>query len=146
MLYKDTVHFGVGEKFKVTDVKNNEKITLTSLDTEGKIVKNGKVTFEKPTLEKEEHLVANNEMFTIIAIDKNSIMLRSQADANKIVKNSVKSFQMNFYVAYAMTIHKSQGSTFNQPYTIHQWNRLDEKLKYVAISRTTKKDFVNIII
>jgi len=146
MLYKDTVHFGVGERFKVTDVKNNEKITLTSLDTEGKIVKNGKVVFEKPELEKEEHLVANNEMFTIIEINKNSIMLRSQADENKIVKNNVKSFQMNFYVAYAMTIHKSQGSTFNQPYTIHQWNRLDEKLKYVAISRTTKKEFINIIV
>jgi len=96
--------------------------------------------------EEEGHLVANNEMFTIIEINKNSIMLRSQADENKIVKNNVKSFQMNFYVAYAMTIHKSQGSTFNQPYTIHQWNRLDEKLKYVAISRTTKKEFINIIV
>ena len=55
-----------------------------------------------------------------------------------------KDFQHYFYVAYAITIHKSQGSTFDFSYTIHEWDKLDNKLKYVALSRATDKEYINI--
>ena len=56
-------------------------------------------------------------------------------------------FQKLFYVAYCITIHRSQGSTFDHPYTIHEWDhpRFDNRLKYVALSRTTKLENINII-
>ena len=47
------------------------------------------------------------------------------------IKNVIKSLELG----YAMTIHKSQGSTINNKYIIYQWNLLDKKLKYVALSR-----------
>jgi ATP-dependent exoDNAse (exonuclease V) alpha subunit len=48
-------------------------------------------------------------------------------------------------VAFATTIHKSQGATYNFPYTIHQFNRLDERLRYVALTRATDMKFINIV-
>ena len=44
-----------------------------------------------------------------------------------------------------ITIHKSQGASFNFPYTIHEWNRLNKRLRYVALTRATDKKFINII-
>ena len=37
-----------------------------------------------------------------------------------------------------MTIHKSQGQTFTYDYQIYEWEKLDNRLKYVALSRATK--------
>jgi ATP-dependent exoDNAse (exonuclease V) alpha subunit len=50
-----------------------------------------------------------------------------------------------FYVAFCLTIHKSQGATFDKPYTIHEFDKLDKTLKYVAMSRATKKQIINIV-
>ena len=52
-----------------------------------------------------------------------------------------------FYVAFCITIHKSQGSTFDHPYTIHDWGHpsFDNRLKYVALSRTTKLENINVL-
>ena len=38
------------------------------------------------------------------------------------------------------TIHKSQGVTYDFPYSIHEWDHpnFDFRLKYVALSRTTQ--------
>jgi len=52
-----------------------------------------------------------------------------------------------FYVAYAITIYKSQGSTFDYPYTIHEYGHpmFDDRLKYVSLSRATSIEHINII-
>jgi hypothetical protein len=54
-------------------------------------------------------------------------------------------FQKLFYVAYCITIHRSQGATFNYPYTIHQFERLNKRLRYVALTRSSDIKFINII-
>ena len=56
-------------------------------------------------------------------------------------------FQRLFYVAYCITIHKSQGTTFDFPYTIHEWShkRFDARLKYVALSRATNLENINVM-
>ncbi len=46
--------------------------------------------------------------------------------------------------AYAITAHKAQGKTFNFPFLICEWERMDDTMKYVALSRGTKKDYVSI--
>ena len=42
----------------------------------------------------------------------------------------VDQFLRFFYVAYAMTVCKSQGCTFHQSYTVHEWERYTDRLKY----------------
>ena len=59
---------------------------------------------------------------------------------------NIDKFQEYFYPAYCITIHKSQGQTYDFPYTIHEWNRLNKKLKYVALTRATDIKLINIII
>ena len=54
-------------------------------------------------------------------------------------------FTKVFNVAFCIPTHRSQGSTFNNPYTIHEFQKFDDRLKYVALSRATSIDFINII-
>ena len=49
------------------------------------------------------------------------------------------------YVAYCITIHKAQGLSYDHAYTIHEWHKLDARLKYVALSRCTKLEYINIM-
>ena len=87
--------------------------------------------------------IVNNESFKITDIDDEYIKF-----GNKRVQNlriSIDDFQRFFFVSYAITIHKSQGDTIKKPFTIHEWNKLDRRLKYVALSRATTCDHINII-
>ena len=56
-------------------------------------------------------------------------------------------FQTLCYVAYSITIYKSQGSTFDVPYTIHAFNnkRFDDRLQYVSLSRSTTIKHINLL-
>ena len=52
-------------------------------------------------------------------------------------------------LSYAMTIHKSQGSTINERHQIHEYhkikrNKLGSKLLYVALTRSTQMHFLSI--
>ena len=86
--------------------------------------------------------ISNNETFKI---KKVSDVITIVDENKKEIIIELNDFQRLFYVAYAITIHRCQGETYNRPYTIHEWERLDKRLKYVALSRTTKKEFINII-
>ena len=50
-----------------------------------------------------------------------------------------------FNLAYCITIHCVQGSAYDFPYTIYQFDMLDARLKYVSLSRATKFEYINII-
>ena len=90
--------------------------------------------------------IANNETFIIKSFTKDNQQVIIQSDATqKEIKINLNDFQKLFYVAFCITVHKSQGATFNHPYTIHQWNLFDKRLKYVALSRATKKEYINIV-
>ena len=86
--------------------------------------------------------IVNNEMFKIDSIFRDVITIKNEY---KTIEIEADKFQYLFFIAYAITIHKSQGSTFDKPYTIHQWNKLDNTLKYVALSRSINKNLINII-
>jgi len=53
-------------------------------------------------------------------------------------------FPILFNPAYAVTCHKSQGATYDHPYSIHEWNRMTIPMKYVALSRATNLANINI--
>lgn len=92
----------------------------------------------------------NNEEFVIKHIkDKQGkqgvlvsmICLTNERTTIEIPKEQ---FQSNFYPGFCLTVHKSQGSTYDAPYTIHEWGKFDRRLKYVALSRATKKNNIGI--
>ena len=86
----------------------------------------------------------NNQPFTIKKIDytdKNIII----EDKDIQIPIPIDQFQKMFYVAYCITVHKSQGETYNHAYTIHEFERFNDSLKYVALSRATDLKLINII-
>ena len=90
--------------------------------------------------------IVNSEQFIITEIDKINGFIYAENDYKKDVKIPINKFQQMFHVAYCITSHKSQGQTINRPYTIHDWDRMDETCKYVSLSRSSEFDYVNIII
>ena len=67
-----------------------------------------------------------------------------QNDRNEITIQK-DDFQKLFRVGYSFTVHSCQGMSIETPYTIWEWERLNKKLKYVALSRAVRKEHINII-
>lgn len=87
--------------------------------------------------------IYNNEDFKIIKCNKDELKIVDET-GNKKFKIKTEDFHNLFYPAYALTTHKSQGATYNKHYTICEWNIMDDRLKYVSMSRAKKAEFVNI--
>jgi 5-methylcytosine-specific restriction enzyme A len=111
----------------------------------------------------------NNERYIIKKVDKNTKEIvvensrevpKKDKDGNEIkdkdgnivmdkiiktLKIKADEFQKLFRIGYAFTTHSAQGMSIDKPYTIHEFNRMDKKLKYVALSRATKHENINII-
>jgi len=111
----------------------------------------------------------NNERYIIKKVDKNTKEIvvensrevpKKDKDGNEIkdkdgnivmdkiiktLKIKADEFQKLFRIGYAFTTHSAQGMSIDKPYTIHEFNKMDQKLKYVALSRATKYENINII-
>ncbi len=79
----------------------------------------------------------NSEQFVVHKIDAEEAVLIN--DGGEHIKVATKTIVKNFYLGFCITYHKSQGKTFDKPYTIWDWShpRVDRIAKYVALSRTT---------
>ena len=87
--------------------------------------------------------IVNNQTFIITKIDfSNGTILA--VDEDQEIEIAFNDFAKLFNVAFCITIHKSQGSTFNEKYCIHEFEKLDKRLKYVALSRSTDIKKINI--
>jgi hypothetical protein len=111
----------------------------------------------------------NNERYIIKKVDKNTkeIVVENSRevpkkdkdgneikdkDGNIVMEKKIKTlkikadeFQKLFRIGYAFTTHSSQGMSIDKPYTIHEFNRMDQELKYVSLSGATKYENINII-
>jgi ATP-dependent exoDNAse (exonuclease V) alpha subunit len=90
--------------------------------------------------------IMNNEMFRITKADAEFITITSSENTS-IACMSIKTsdFVKLFNIGFCITIHCAQGQSYDHPYSIHEFNRLDKRLRYVALSRSTKKSFINLI-
>ena len=97
--------------------------------------------------------VCNNERFIITGFNKKKKIISIkrqlppvQNDNNEIIELSFLQFQTMFEVGYCITAHISQGATFTQPYTIHEYNHYHatKNWKLVTVSRTTDKSNIYI--
>jgi ATP-dependent exoDNAse (exonuclease V) alpha subunit len=85
--------------------------------------------------------ICNNETFEVTSIGEKEIIVSNET---KEIEIPIKSINQLFNLAYCITVHKSQGDTIKNKYIIHEWDKMDYRLKYVSMSRGTKCE--NIII
>jgi len=50
---------------------------------------------------------------------------------------------IDFRPAYALTVHKAQGASFDRPYTIYEHEKMKHDMLYVSLTRTRKKEYIN---
>ena len=88
--------------------------------------------------------IFNNETFIIKEIrqSEDKIII---FDDDREQEIPIPEFVKMFNVAYCITCHKSQGQTYDEAYTIHEWEQFDERLRYVALSRATEIHLINIV-
>ena len=90
--------------------------------------------------------IINNERYIIKKVDIQTKELTIKNDEyNKEMIIKADQFQYLFRIGYAFTTHSSQGLSIDKPYTIHEFDRMNKKLKYVALSRSTKHEYINIM-
>ena len=75
-------------------------------------------------------------------------MVTIKNDRQTLAFNAVEdnAFARLFRVAYCSTCRSSQGLTINQPYMIHEIERYGQNMTYIALSRATEKDLINIYV
>lgn len=83
----------------------------------------------------------NSETFTVSHYDDESICIwneRPDDKGNKMIyctEVEIKEFNKYFAMNYCSTTHKSQGETIVENYTIYDWEYMNTKIQYTALSR-----------
>jgi hypothetical protein len=88
--------------------------------------------------------IINSERFEVADFDDEFITITNPLKTKRI-DVPIDKFQKFFHVAYCITSHKSQAATFTVPHTIHEWNSMTNKCKYVSLSRSSKWEYVNLV-
>ena len=77
----------------------------------------------------------NNEEFEVIFVDGKNINIKNDRLEAVITHQQFKHFDLS----YCITTHVSQGSTYDFPYSIYEYQSFDQPLLYTSMSRSTKK-------
>lgn len=91
---------------------------------------------------------ANSEFFEVAEINKKEeviVIKNSEEKETKIISLTFKEFKESFLMNYATTVYKCQGDTFDVPFTIHEWVKMNKNMRYTAFSRTTNVNNVSIV-
>ena len=115
-----------------------------SSDKKHIIVNNFKVFKSLPVICKKtsnikEIELKNNEEFEVIDFDDKTITIKNSRLEASITHKDFKHFDL----AYCITVHCAQGSTFDFPYSIYEYRYFSNKLLYTAMSRSTQKSNIN---
>lgn len=158
---KDYINLVLVEKMFFNKRGSREWDCSENFEKEGKVIKSKfmtKIWVKRPdtddsvckivsikNMNRSDNSFYNNQEFYVSKIESwDEIQLTDTITGEDIVINREDLYKC-FDYAYATTIHRSQGSTITAPYSINDWNdRLSKKLKYVAVSRTSDKDNIQI--
>ena len=83
----------------------------------------------------------NNEEFEVIFVDGKNIKIKNDRLQAVITHQQFKHYDLS----YCITTHVSQGSTYDFPYSIYEYQYFDQPLLYTSMSRSTKKSYINLI-
>jgi hypothetical protein len=95
----------------------------------------------------------NNETFEVVDYDDDVVYLITERpnDVGELEVHSLEvaidSIQKLFYLNYCTTIHKMQGTTMKDAFTIWDWKHpcMSKKAKYTALSRGTCPENISIV-
>ena len=122
---------------KVNEINKYYNSIASGININGWNIYKGLRLYSKVTCRKLE--IVKNGDYVVLGINDDVVWF---TDGTSIKREDLKTY---FDLGYACTIHKSQGSTYTDEYSIHEWNKLNKKLKYVALSRGIKKSLIHII-
>ena len=134
---------------KVKDLRNKATIIeLEALDYDDNS-QNVRVYAGLPVIARvnsKDFELCNNDTMTVSKVRLKSKLIEITREDSSKFDVGFDMFQKLFHPAYAITSHKAQGSTYDHPYTIWEWNhaRFDDRAKYVVLSRSKKYEHINI--
>ena len=88
----------------------------------------------------------NSDEFIVIDFDDEHFYLTRATQGVSLKDDTIKvdiKFTNHFKPLYGITIHKVQGSTLYEPYSIYEYDRMKHDMLYVALTRTSKEEYVN---
>ena len=85
---------------------------------------------------------SNNDQFVV---QKVAATLVTLTDGHATMEILTAEFTRLSNLAYFITNHHCQGSTYDYPYTIYEFKKMDSRLRYVALSRSTQNKYINMI-
>ena len=101
----------------------------------------------------QDYLCVNSETFVIddVPIYDNKINLysaRPDDDGNEMIHNisiDKNEFHNYFLLNYCTTTHKAQGDTIDENINIYDWDKMNKKLRYTAITRVKNITQIGIV-
>jgi hypothetical protein len=136
-------HIKMKELYKKNKCRTGLKLDGLSYDdrSQAVILNKGMPIISK--VNNEDIGIFNNQRFKIKKID--TFYITIEDDFKNLIKINIQDFQKFFLPGYGCTVHSAQGMSIGEPYTIHQWDRMDQRLKYVALSRSRDFKYINIM-
>ena len=86
----------------------------------------------------------NCDEFDVANFNDKLVRLRSIVDEDIKIDIPAAEFTQYFQPRYAITAHRCQGSSIDVEHSIWDYAKMDEKLRYVALSRSTLLSLVNV--
>jgi hypothetical protein len=93
---------------------------------------------------KENLKLYNCQRWIVQSWDAKKVTIMKEADNEITLEIATVDLADWFRPAYCTTAHKRQGETIRKPYTIYQFDKMCDRMKYVCLSRGTTIDHVNI--
>jgi hypothetical protein len=95
----------------------------------------------KKTATINEQAVRNNEEFEVVELKDKTLKIKSDItdETIEIKYDDLKHFDL----AYCLTCHCVQGSSFDFDYSIYEWQMFDKYMMYVAVSRARARKYIN---
>jgi ATP-dependent exoDNAse (exonuclease V) alpha subunit len=121
--------------------KVNDK-SLQLINNERYIIKKVVKNTRELIVENVRQVVKRDDEGVLLTDEDGNVVMHT---ITKTITIQADAFQKLFRIGYAFTTHSAQGMSIDQPYTIHEFGKMDKKLKYVALSRATKYENINII-
>ncbi len=84
----------------------------------------------------------NNGEYEVVYFDDETITIKNNRLEAVITHQQFK----YFYIACCITTHVSQGSTYDFPYSIYEYQYFEQCLFYTAMSRSTQKSYFYLLI
>jgi hypothetical protein len=126
----------INQKWNLKESQNVKYVTLKNM----RVYKSLPIICKK-TATINEQAVRNNEEFEVVELKDKTVKIKSDItdETIEIKYDDLKHFDL----AYCLTCHCVQGSSFDFDYSIYEWQMFNKYMMYVAISRARARKYIN---